>query len=221
MTTAWTALGDLLRDADEHGDFTGDSDHPIHQVVNKLCSAKLYKEILIAALDQPLEVRDREMVVRALSEKGMNEAIPTLFRLFESETTTDSSLLWAVGNAIYTVASKEYLPDTLRACRDQSLGSSRQMLVIHASRFKNKAEVLDTLISLLDDSTVRGHALEALWRFGDTRALPAIKATLVRKNLYEAKAKKTAISRLERKLNKTKIKQGGTREPATRSNSRD
>jgi hypothetical protein len=57
---------------------------------------------------------------------------------------------------------------------------------------------------LLDDDGVRGEALEALWRFGDVRALVAIEATPVREGFYEQKARATALRRLTRKKNESK-----------------
>jgi hypothetical protein len=72
------------------------------------------------------------------------------------------------------------------------------MLVLHLSRFKNTEEVYQTLVSLLSDDSVRGHAIEALWRYRDTRAISAIEAVPVRPGLYEAKAKNTALRRLRR-----------------------
>jgi HEAT repeat protein len=61
--------------------------------------------------------------------------------------------------------------------------------------------VFQTLLSLLADESVRGSALEALWRYGDARALPAIERTPVREDDYEAKAKSTALRKLNRKRN--------------------
>ncbi len=75
---------------------------------------------------------------------------------------------------------------------------SKQMLALHLARFKKNEEVFQTLISLLQDELVRGHALDALGRYGDARAIPVIEATPVRAGLYEAHAKQAALKRLRR-----------------------
>jgi hypothetical protein len=63
-------------------------------------------------------------------------------------------------------------------------------------------EAYEVILASLNDYTVRGHAIEAVRRFGDTTAIPILEALEVKKGLYEYKAKNTALGRLYRKLNK-------------------
>src|SRR5262249_18625071 len=106
---------------------------------------------------------------------------------------------WAVGNALHTIAPRDHLHEFIRICRDRRFGFGRGRMVLHLARFKKSEEVFETLLSLLDDDSVRGQVLEALWRYGDARALHAIEGTPVREGFYEQKAKSTALRRLNRK----------------------
>jgi len=122
-------------------------------------------------------------------------------RTFFSDEAKDQDLqlLWAVGNALHTIAPRDHLQEVIAICRNRELGFARGQLVLHLSRFKNTEAVFQTLISLLGDESIRGQALEALWRYGDTRAIPAIEATPVREGFYEVQAKNTALRRLNRR----------------------
>ncbi len=208
MSSAWNRLSRALRESDWGYEFEGGDEHPVNQLVNVPISAKPHVQILLKALDDDLEIREREMVVRTLAEKGIRDALPRLIRFLTEKTETDSSFLWTVGNAVFAISEKNYLKEMIGICRDSSLGRSRQMIVVHLSKFKNSDGVFDTLISLLDDSSVRGHALEALWKYGDSRALPYIEKTETKKGLYESKAKKTAILRLSKKQETMKVEKG-------------
>ena len=90
-------------------------------------------------------------------------------------------LLWAVGNVIYTISPRDHLDECILICRDSRLDYSRsRLIVLHLSRFKKSKEVFQTLRHLLEDESVGGAALEALKRYGDVRAIPAIERTPVR-----------------------------------------
>ena len=196
MSKAWTLLGKKM----EALGLSEGSLHPVEYLVNSDHSAKPYSSLLTDSLSYPMDIREREMIVRALTEKGLTTPIPQLFSFFSVEFSEENEFLWAVGNAIYTIAPSGYMQETLSICRDRKYGTSRQMLVLHSSRYKKQEEAFDMLVSLLDDSTVRGHCLQALWRYGDTRALTYIERIPVKKGLYEAKAKATCLKRLRRKL---------------------
>ena len=113
--------------------------------------------------------------------------------------------LWAVGNAIYTIAPRDHLDDCIAICKDRRLGSSRHKLIVHLSRFRKSEEVFQTLLSLLDDESVRGAALEAMKRYGDIRAIPAIERTPVKdgdEGTYERHQKIMGLKKLNEKKNK-------------------
>jgi hypothetical protein len=217
MKSVWTSLEEELRARDSSGDFAHNSGDPVDLLVNGGISAKPYQDILISYLDSALPPNELQMVIRALSEKGVVQATGRLLCFFEdARFKAYPSLLWAVGNAVHAIAGQNHLRKVLAVCRRDDLGGARQMLVLHLARFKDTDEVFQVLISLLDDETVRGHALEALWRYGDTRALSVIGVTPVRDGLYEAKAKATALRRLQRKLDLRKAEPSASANGAPR-----
>jgi HEAT repeat protein len=161
---------------------------------------------LLCALDELTVNSGLEMVVRALTRKGMTVATPRLLKLFSDESLyQEQKCLWTVGNAIYAIEPRDHLDECIRICRDHRLGPSRHRLIVHLSRFKKSEDVFQALLSLLDDESVRGAALEALKRYGDVRAIPAIEQTPVgdgREGTYEAHQKTKALKKLNEKRNK-------------------
>jgi len=211
----WEELGEELLTFDKWGHFatarsqlsampwSGMPPHPVNLMVNFDVPVENYVPILIRAINELGRPSGLEGVVRALTKKNLNAAVEPLLGLFDDYTyTDDESLLWAVGNAVYTIAPREHLEACLRICGDSGFGMSRQHLIVHLSRFKKSEKVYEILISLLEDETVRGPALEALKRFGDIRAIPAIEGTPVREGddfLYEQHQKKMALKKLNEK----------------------
>jgi hypothetical protein len=186
--------------------------HPVNVLVN--CSVpaehfQTYVPILVNALGVLTANMGLEMVVRALTRKGTTAAAEQLLKLYTNQDPdVNPSLLWAVGNAIYTIAPLDHLDECICICRDCRLGGSRHKLIVHLSRYKKSEEVFQTLLSLLDDESVRGAALEALKRLGDTRAIPAIERTSVRDpsepyGIYETHQKTMALKKLSEKKNKS------------------
>jgi hypothetical protein len=226
--SAWEKLADDLLAQDRWGDFdvarTQETPtdprswiwrhidpHPVSILVNRgvpLDHFEAYVQTLVRALDEVTADLGLEMVVRALTKKGMTPATEKLLKLYSNEDLVGyRGLLSAVGNAIYTIAPRNHLDECICICRDRRLGSSRHKLVVHLSRFNKSEEVFQTLLSLLDDESVRGPALEALKRYGDIRAIPAIERTPVRDpdephGTYETHQKKMALKKLREKKNK-------------------
>jgi hypothetical protein len=220
---SWKRLGSELRDLDRWGDFDASrlrespdveqaykwkwvGEHPVNLMVNGAVPHdhfETYVPTLVRALSEMTGAVDLEFVARSLTRKGLTVAVPALLKLFSNkELIKEQRSLWAVGNAIYTIEPRDHLEECLQICRDRRLGESRHLLIVHLSRFKRSEEVFQTLLTLLDDESVRGPALEALKRFGDVRAIPAIKRTPVRDGddgIYERHQKKMALKKLTEK----------------------
>lgn len=223
---AWKALGEELFALDRWGDFDPakrqfDADdpktwiwrhadpHPINILVNSAIPPdhfEIYAPALIRGLNTLRDEAGLEMVVRALTRKGLTAAVEEILKLFSLEPLIrEQNCLWAAGNAIYWIAPKDHLEECLRICRDRRVAGARQKLIVHLSRFKKSPEVFETLVSLLEDETVRGAALEALKKLGDPRAIPAIERTPVRKGdegIYETHQKGMALKTLQVKKDK-------------------
>ena len=174
-------------------DFTG----PIEILVNTPHSAASYEDLLIAAIPS-LSGNELEMVVRALSERGMKRAGPVLAALMASDASRSTpSLIWAIGNALNTINDLDTYPAVLGLCADGRLGAGRQMLFAMLPRIRSEAAYRCALACLKDPS-VRGHAIEAVGNFGRPEALGQLEGLETKPGLYEHKAKTTAIRRLKR-----------------------
>lgn len=220
----WAKLGDQLLALDQWEDFgpartkvrradpkswIWDSiePHPVNIIVNAGVPAEhfpTYVPALLQALDDMADgLGYVEMIVRALTKKGLVAAVPKLLALYQRDPPVqDSGCLWAVGNAIYTIEPRDHLAECLAICRNSRLGMSRERLIVHLSRFKKSDEVYRTLISLLGDETVRGAPFEALKRLGDIRAIGPIERTPVRDGddgIYETHQKMMALKKLGEK----------------------
>jgi len=170
---------------------------PIEVLVNTRHSALPYENLLIAAIPA-LTGKELEMVVRALTQRGMRRAGPVLAALMASDgSPATPGLLWAIGNALNTINDPATYPAVLALCADGRLGMGRQMLFTMLPKIRSEA-AYRCAVAGLDDPSVRGHAIEAVGRFGRVEALPKLAELKTKPGLYEHKAKTTAIRRLER-----------------------
>lgn len=172
---------------------------PISTLVNTKTSSKPYKEILIEYLDI-LKGSELEMVIRALSEKRMKDVSAKLIKILNNTEDYPNLSLWAVGNAINIIDDSSTYDEVLKICLNPKYGNSRQMLMTTLRKMKTE-ESFQTLITSLEDETIRGHAIDELRKWGDPRALVSIENVEVRKGLFEAKAKKNAIEKLKTATN--------------------
>lgn len=172
---------------------------PIDSFVSGGVSAKPYIDIILKHANE-MDLYGKSWIARVVTEKGFKEAVPFLLSIFH-EWNGEQGDLWAVGNALYVINDKASYPAVLEICKNKKYGGARKMLMGTLARMKTP-EAFQTLVGCLDDSDVRGHAIEALGRFGDVKAIPILEATEVEKGLYEFKAKNTALRRLRRKLDK-------------------
>ena len=165
---------------------------PLDIFVSGGVSVKPYVDIVLKFAPY-LELDDKLWIARVLSEKGLNIAVPFLLSLFQE--FDEKRDFWAVGNALTIIDDKSSYNKIIEICREKKYGISRQMLIWILPKVKTK-EAYEILISCLDDHTVRGHAIDALGRFGDISAVPILESLVVKKGLYEYKAKNTALKRL-------------------------
>lgn len=106
---------------------------------------------------------DKEALVRALTKKGFDEAVP--FLLEEFRRTPLVNYKWVIGNAFDVIQpkKKEWIEEMKKFVQDRSHGIGRQMMVSALGKIKEESAI-PILIRLLDDSDVSGHALDALSR---------------------------------------------------------
>ena len=179
--------------------FLNEEMSPISTLVNTKTSSKPYKEILIEYLDI-LKGNELEMVIRALTEKGMKDVAPLLITILNNSENYPNLDLLAVGNAISVIDDSSTYDKVLKVCQSPKYGASRQMIMTTLRKMKTE-ESFQTLITSLQDESIRGHAIDELRKWGDPRALAPIENVEVRKGLFEAKAKKKAIEKLKTAAN--------------------
>jgi hypothetical protein len=108
----------------------------------------------------------KEAMVRSLAGQrsarggGARRLIAEYWR---PEYAEESSLRWAIGNTIATLAGPGDADDIVRILRDRSGGRPRQMFCDAISRTRDPRRV-DVLIELIGDDDVAGHAILALRR---------------------------------------------------------
>jgi HEAT repeat protein len=192
-------LNSELAEAGAPTDYTalGQAYTPLEALASSQFSAKPYAAILIKYLRDP-EVEHKDFIARALTEKGLKIAAKPLLDLFEDPKMTELQL-WAVGNALYVIDDKSTYKEIIQLVKRTELGNARQMLLGTLARSKD-TEAYEVLIDCLHDASVKGHAIEALGKFGNTDAIKILEKTEVEKGKFEFKAKQTALKKLQRKL---------------------
>lgn len=116
----------------------------------------------------------KEVLVRALSVKWAKgyEVSRLLIREFEN-ASTDSSLRWAVGNALSIVSVGEVVEDLIRIVKNTEFGSSREMVVIALGKHKTIASE-KALLEVINDPELLGHAIIALGQIKSKDAIPLL-----------------------------------------------
>lgn len=137
--------------------------------------------VLVAWLGRVSDRRVKEQVVRALSVPWAKPfASQPLIREFtETTTTTDptGSLRWAIGNALWVLFDDNHFEAFANLAVDRRYGEARQMVVLAWGKSK-KPEAVDVLLSLVDDSDVDGHAVQALAKLKTLAARTAFESKL-------------------------------------------
>jgi FOG: HEAT repeat len=169
---------------------------PVDALVSGGLSSKPYQDIILTHFDS-FSIEEKTWAARMLSEKGLIAAVPYLLSVFH-EYTGQKIDLWAVGNALSIIDDPQSYNEILIICKDSKYGHARQMLMSTLAKMKTE-EAYSVLLDCLFDDSVRGHAIEALGKFGDIRALNILESLDVKRGYFEFKAKETAIKRLKKK----------------------
>lgn len=121
--------------------------------------------VLVGWLGRVSDRKTKEQIVRALSVPWAKPfATEPLIREFTELTTAvdpTGSLRWATGNALWVVFDDDHFDAVAELAGDRRYGEARQMVVLALAKSK-KPEAVDVLLSLVEDSDVDGHAVQAL-----------------------------------------------------------
>ena len=127
--------------------------------------------VLVEWLPRAKTALVKERIVRSLT--GEKAATPMALRPLVEEfwRAEEHGLKWAIGNALATLADDSIADDLIELARDTRHGRAREMLMDALARTKDR-RALGTLVELVDDEDVGGHAISALRSLGPKSSLP-------------------------------------------------
>jgi hypothetical protein len=140
---------------------------------------------------------NKEMAVRALTVKWAKQAAPALIMEFKKTDNSQLAYKWAIGSALEVVADDDFIDDLLGLANAEQHGASRQMIVRGLRKSKDP-RVINTLIHLLDDKDVFGHAIFALGVLKAKEAEPHLIKFLQHKNTIIRKEAEAALAKIRR-----------------------
>lgn len=109
----------------------------------------------------------REILIRAITDRTFAATIaPELAAMFEDDDF--AAHRWTLGQALAAAATPDTAPLLIKLARSGEFGRDREMIVLGLS--KTRSAVADqTLIDLLNDDSVAGHAVKGLASLTPTR----------------------------------------------------
>jgi len=141
-------------------------------------------------------MRTKEMLVRALTVKEakgiVNEILISEYHKYPEKGF--ESYRWAIGNTFTAIITKEDEDNIIDIVSNKSNGNSRQMFVYALKAIKS-IRVENTLIDLLDDRDVTGHAIYALGCMKSQKAKAKIEFLLNDKSAYIRREAKKALKK--------------------------
>lgn len=150
--------------------------------------------ILTKWLPQISEVHAKEIVVRCLSVPFAKGAGPTLICEFKT-APPDSSLKWAIGNAIAVVATDALYIDVVDLVTNRLHAKAREMLAVALGNIGG-TRATDVLVKMLDDDVIAGHAILGLAKLRCIgTAIPTLRRFLDHPTPWIRKEAKKAIDR--------------------------
>ena len=105
---------------------------------------------------------EKRYLMKWFQYRGLEELVPMLLSDFYSDDRTVDR--WQIGSILYHIRSKKYIDDYLKIISESAYGRDRQMVVQLVGKLKIEAAV-PILIELLEDESVRLHAISALSDF--------------------------------------------------------
>lgn len=153
---------------------------------------------LSGLLEQFTDENDKEFIVRCLGVKGFQEIISKL--LEEFKTAKGNSYRWAIANSINIIHDMTIEQELITLSENKKYGAGRQMLVLSLGCYKTDSSI-KCLRGLLQDEEVRGHALRALGKCGNSEVLPDIQKYCDSDNRWIRKEALNAADKIRRREN--------------------
>ena len=153
---------------------------------------------LTGLLERFTDENDKEFIVRCLGVKGFREIISKL--LEEFKTAKGNSYRWAIVNSINIIHDMTIEQELITLSENKKYGTGRQMLVLSLGCYKTDSSI-KCLRGLLQDEEVRGHALRALGKCGNSEVLPDIEKYCDSDNRWIRKEALNAADKIRRREN--------------------
>lgn len=95
--------------------------------------------------------------------KGFEEVVPMLIEDFYNQSIPELTK-WFISDVLYQIRSEKYEETYINIISEHEFGQNRQMIILLVGKLKIE-KAIPILIKLLDDETVRIHAISALSDF--------------------------------------------------------
>ena len=155
--------------------------------------------ILLKWLPKINDLRVKEAIVRALSVPWARPlaAEPLISEFRKANESTNSGFKWAIANALEVVADESVLEEIIELVQDKHHGKSREMLAAALGNMESP-RAIETLIALLGDEEVAGHALSGLRKLKAQQARAYIQRFLTHKKAWIRSQAKRALAALDK-----------------------
>lgn len=153
-------MKELIKEANDNG-FEIQDFNDLNSMKRKI---KKIIPILIKYLYLFDEGNFKDAIIGLLGVKGFYDATETLIKLYYNYDIIIDK--WAIGDALYNIQDKRFEDEYIKIIEDKDNGISRQMIVMLLGKLKCQ-KALPTLVNLLQDTEVNGHAIIALSYFND------------------------------------------------------
>lgn len=122
---------------------------------------------------------------------------PLIERYKQADDPEGLGRKWVISNALEVLADDRVFDEIVELVRDESNGRGREMLTLALGKMKDP-RAFDVLVGLLRDEVVFQHAIIALGRLKDARAVPHIRPFYDDQRTAVRQAAKTALGKIER-----------------------
>jgi HEAT repeat protein len=153
---------------------------------------------LIEWLPRTSNVAVRQEIIRCLGLPGSKGAATTRVLIDEFKRSDTTVLVrWQAASCLAEVQDEFALDEMLTLVTDAQFGIARQMIAVGLGNFRQRT-AYSTLVELLSDKDITGHAIMGLARYGDPSAIPSIAPFLTHSKAWVRQEASKAIDLLKR-----------------------
>jgi hypothetical protein len=137
----------------------------------------------------------KEAIVRALTVPYAGRHVARLLIEEFRDASDDPLLQWAIANALAVVADETVVDEVVKFAEDKRYGKAREMLAVTLGNVGGE-EAADSLMTLLKDPEVAGHALIGVGKLRLQEARPDVEALLYDKRAWVRREAKRTLRKL-------------------------